>query len=101
MIVVLGEVRVAAGAIDQVREAITTMETESRKEPGCHTYAFSEDVSDPTMIRISEVWECMDDLQAHFGMPHMAAFGAALGQIDIQSMEVKAWELGADVPMPV
>ena len=34
-------------------------------------------------------------------MPHMAEFGPALAQIDIQSMEVKAWELGEAVPMPV
>jgi quinol monooxygenase YgiN len=101
MIVVLGEVRVAEGAIDAVREAIATMETESRKEPGCHTYAFSVDVSDPSMVRISEVWESMADLQAHFATPHMAAFGAALGKLDVQSMDVKAWELGAAVPMPV
>ena len=101
MIVVLGEVRVAAGAIDAVSEAITTMETESRKEPGCHTYAFSVDVSDPTLVRISEVWEDMADLQAHFTMPHMAEFGAALGKIEVKSMEVKAYELGAAVAMPV
>ena len=101
MIVVLGEVRVDAGAIEQVSEAIAKMETESRKEPGCHTYAFSVDLSDPTMVRISEVWEDLAALQTHFTMPHMAEFGAALGQVDIKSMEVQAYELGASVPMPV
>lgn len=101
MIVVLGELKVAEGAVDGVKDAIATMETESRREPGCHTYAFSVDVSDPTMVRIAEVWESMADLQAHFSTPHMAAFGAALGNLEVQSMEVKAYELGAAVPMPV
>jgi quinol monooxygenase YgiN len=101
MIVVLGEIRVAEGAVEVVRDAIATMEAESRKEPGCHTYAFSEDLSDPTLVRITEVWESLADLQAHFTMPHMAEFGAALGKLDIQSMQVKAYELGAPVPMPV
>lgn len=101
MIVVLGEVRVAEGAIAAVSDAITRMEAESRKEPGCHTYAFSVDVSDSTLLRITEVWENMADLQAHFTMPHMAEFSAALGQIEVKSMEVKAWELGDAVAMPV
>ena len=101
MIAVLVEIRVDEGAIASVKDAIATMENESRKEPGCHTYAFSVDINDPTMVRITEVWESMADLQAHFGMPHMADFGAALASIEIQSMEVKAHELGETVPMPV
>lgn len=101
MIVVLGEVRVAEGAVATVGDAIARMETESRKEPGCHTYAFSIDVSDPTLVRITEVWEDMADLQAHFTMPHMADFTAALSRIEVKSMEVKAWELGGAVAMPV
>jgi len=101
MLVVIAEVRVGPGAVEAVKDAVATMETESRKEPGCHTYAFSVDISDPGMIRITECWESQADLEAHFGMPHMAGFSAALGQIDIQSMDVKAWELGAEVPMPV
>ena len=100
MIVVIAEVRVGEGAVEAVRDAIATMETESRKESGCRTYAFSQDISDPTMVRITELWESEEDLKAHFGMPHMAAFGAALGSMDIRSMDVKAFELGAPVAMP-
>ena len=101
MLVVIAELRVTEGAVDGIKDAIATMETESRKEPGCHTYAFSVDLNDPTMLRITELWESREILQAHFATPHMAAFGQALGKLDIQSMEVKAYELGAEVPMPV
>lgn len=101
MIVVMVEVRVGEGAVEAVKDAIATMETESRKEPGCQTYAFSVDINDPTMMRIIERWESEEALKAHFGMPHMAAFGAAIGSIDVKSMEVQAFELGAPVAMPV
>ena len=100
MLIINAEIRVAADSVAQVRDAIGLMETESRKEPGCQCYAFSVDISDPTMVRITERWDSMADLQAHFGMPHMAAFGAALGQIDIQSMDVKCYEVAAEVPLP-
>jgi len=101
MVIVIVEVRVKEGAVDPVRDAIATMETESRKEPGCHTYAFSTDINDPTMVRITELWQDRAALEAHFGMPHMAEFSAALGQLDVQSMDVRAHELGPEVPMPV
>ena len=63
MLIVLAEVRVAEEAVAAVRDAIATMEVESRKEPGCITYAFSVDVSDSSMVRISERWNSAADLE--------------------------------------
>lgn len=100
MIVVVAEVRVGEGAVDALKDAIATMETESRKEEGCHRYAFSTDISDPTMVRITELWESADHLRQHFTVPHMADFAAAMGSAEILSMEVQAYELGEPVPMP-
>jgi quinol monooxygenase YgiN len=101
MVIVNVKVKVEAGAIESIKDAVAAMETESRKEPGCHTYAFSVDVNDPTTVRITEHWESRADLQNHFTLPHMASFGAALGQINILSMEGKAFEAGEEVPLPI
>ena len=101
MIVVIVEVRIEEGAEAAAKDAIATMETESRKEPGCHTYAFSVDINDPTMMRIIERWESEEALHAHFATPHMAAFSQAIGSIGVLSMDVQAYELGAKVAMPV
>lgn len=101
MIIIVVEVKVEEGAVESIKDAVAAMETESRKEPGCHTYAFSVDVSDPTTVRITERWESAADLEAHFTMPHMAAFSAALGQINIQSMDGHAYEVAGEVPLPI
>ncbi|MFT5696806.1 MAG: quinol monooxygenase YgiN [Myxococcota bacterium] len=100
MLVVVAEVTVAAGAIEGVRDALATMETESRNEPGCQTYAFSVDVNDATMVRITERWDSMDALQAHFKTPHMAAFGAAIAQVQPSNMDVKVYEIAKEVELP-
>ena len=100
-IVVIAEVRVAEGAVDNARAAITKMETETHKEPGCQLYAFSESISDPTLVRIIERWDSMDDLKGHFSTPHMAEFNGAMGAMGVQSMEVKVYELGDELPLPV
>lgn len=100
MLIVMAEVVTRAGTIDQVRDALKTMEIETRKESGCVTYAFSVDVSDPNKLRISERWESMDALKAHFKTPHMATFGGVLGKHPPVSMDVKLYEVARELPLP-
>jgi quinol monooxygenase YgiN len=100
MIIVMGEIRIAEGALEPVKGAIATMETESLKESGCEAYSFSTRVSDPTVVHITERWQTMDDLAAHFAEPHMAEFQAALSQVEILGMEVKAYDVKGEVPLP-
>lgn len=100
MIIVMGEIRIAEGAIEPVKGAIATMEAESLKEPGCEAYSFSTCISDPTLMRITERWQSMEDLAAHFTLPHMAEFQAALSQVEILGMDVKAFDVSGEVPLP-
>jgi quinol monooxygenase YgiN len=100
MLIVAGEIVVEKGAIEAVREALQKVERATRAEAGCITYAFSVDVSDPQMVRIFERWESLDALRAHLQMPHMAEFGAAVGKIQPKSVNVQAYEIAAEVPLP-
>ena len=65
MIIVCVEVVTEEGAVDKVRDALASMETETRKEAGCISYAFSIDVTDPCTMRVSERWESMEALRVH------------------------------------
>ena len=100
MLIVAGEVVVDGDAVDQVRDALRTMEEETRKEPGCVSYAFSQDISSPTTLRISERWESMEALEAHFKTPHMAAFGATLAKHPPKGMDVKVYEVARERELP-
>ncbi len=100
MLIVAGEIVVAEGAVEQVRDALNSMETETRKEAGCRAYAFSVDVNDPKMVRIFERWENMEALEAHMQTPHMAEFGLAVGKIAPQSVDVKVYEVSREVDLP-
>jgi quinol monooxygenase YgiN len=92
MIIVVVEVKVDSGAAAKVKEAITKMETATRQEAGCITYAFSVDVSDDTTIRVIERWKSMDDIRSHMASPHMAEFNAAMGAIRPKGLDIKAYE---------
>jgi quinol monooxygenase YgiN len=37
----------------------------SRQDRGCVQYAMSADAVDPAVVRLFEIWESPDDLQAH------------------------------------
>jgi len=100
MIIVNAEAVVEEGAIEKVRAALAKMEKASLAEPGCHVYAFSTDISDPTMVRITERWESMEALEAHFKMPHMAEFMAAMGDLQPSSVDIKCYEIAREVPLP-
>ncbi len=93
MIVVNAVIKTTAENIEAMREAIATMETASRAETGCHDYTFSVELNDPTTLRITEKWDNMDALGAHFGMPHMADFQAAMAANPPESVEAKFYEV--------
>jgi quinol monooxygenase YgiN len=44
----------------------------TRAEDGCIEYNYGEDVLDPGLIRVSELWDSREQLMAHMKAPHMA-----------------------------
>jgi quinol monooxygenase YgiN len=99
MIIILVEVGVKDGGSDQVRQAVTRMEQATRKEPGCVSYAFSTDVSDPNTVRVTERWKSLDDIRAHMASPHMAQFQQDVMALEPTSLSVKAYE-AKEIDMP-
>lgn len=93
MIVVNGVVRSTQEAISALQGAVAAMETASRAEEGCLDYTFSIELSESTVIRITEKWENLESLQAHFNTPHMAEFQAAMGAYPPESMDVHFYEV--------
>jgi quinol monooxygenase YgiN len=100
VIIVMGEIVVEPGAADKVRDALAEMEAETHKEPGCITYAFSVDATNAGMVRISERWNAMEDIEKHMATPHMAKFMEAVIAIEPKSVDVKAFEVAKEVKLP-
>ena len=98
MIVVNAVITATADTIAALKDAIAAMETASRAEPGCHDYTFSVELNNPDVLRITEKWASMEDLQAHFAMPHMADFQAAMAANPPQAVEAKFYEVTEVTP---
>ena len=96
MILVTGWVRLSPDDIEQALPAARTMMAASQAEDGCFEYAYSRDLTDPGMIRVTERWRDIAALEAHFRTPHMAAWRAALSQVRLLERHVIAYEIASE-----
>jgi quinol monooxygenase YgiN len=92
MILVMGELQLAAGGAVAVRRLLADHACACSAEEGCDLYAFSFDAANPDLIRVSERWASVEALAAHGVAPHQKAFGRALREHPIERMSVKAWD---------
>lgn len=99
MLIVLAKARVGDGALEAARAAIAAMVEASRAEEGCIDYTFTADVLDPAMLHIVEKWRDGDALAAHFATPHMAAFGTAIADLDVEIIEAIRYEADEGAPV--
>ena len=92
MIVIEGTVRVPPDQIDAARHAMEKMIRASRAEAGCLDYAYSLDLIDPGLVRVTERWENREALAAHFTTPHMADWRAQFATFDITDRSLRLYE---------
>ena len=62
MLVIGAEIRIAEENMEAMADLCRTMVEETVKEPACITYAFSQDFSEPGLVRIFEAWESQEGL---------------------------------------
>jgi quinol monooxygenase YgiN len=85
VIAVLGSFRLPPEAVEQARPLMRAVVAATLAEPGCRTYSYAEDVTEPGLFRVMEQWDSREALAAHFATPHMRAWAeqrAALGLFD-------------------
>lgn len=99
MLIVLGEAKLGAGALDEGREAFTEMVEASRAEEGCIAYSYGVDVLDPAKFMIVEKWVDDAALAAHSASAHMAAFQAAVAKIDITITQLAKYQADDGSPL--
>lgn len=92
MIIVAGTITLPADKIEAMRAPARTMVAATQKEAGCRVYSFAEDLTEPGLVRIFEIWESMEALQAHFTAPHMGAWRAAMATFGVSGAKVSVYE---------
>lgn len=79
MIAIIGHIDVEPEARDRLVAATADLQrATAHDEPGCVVYTIAADPANPGRIRIVELWESAEALDAHFRHPNFAATGEAL-----------------------
>lgn len=99
MILISGLIELADNDVDAMKTAATAMASATRKEDGCHAYAFYQDIENPAVFRVFEEWESDDALKAHFNAPHMAVFRAALSEATIVRRDLTRYVVSDSGPL--
>ena len=99
MIVIHASVLIDPAKTDAAIAAAKEMMGESRKEPGCHAYTFTLDLSEKGRFHIIEEWESDEALAVHFKAPHMAKFQAVVPTLGLKEMKATRFVVSSHGPL--
>ena len=91
MIVVIGQFRMPAEHMLAARPLMEKVMLATRAEDGCVEYNYAEDVLDPGLIRVSEVWHNRDQLTAHLQTQHMKTWGEERIALGLSGRAIKVF----------
>ena len=95
MIAVLGTFRFPPDALEQARPLMRAVIEATLAEPGCLAYSYAEDIAEPGLFRVTELWDSRDHLAAHFEAPHMKAWVQQRTALGFFDRDISLYELGA------
>lgn len=82
-VIVSGTFRATQGLNPDVRMAMSLMMAASRAEDGCQTYSYAQDVEDPQLVHVFEVWRDRAAFEAHRQAPHLRDWRARWPQLGL------------------
>jgi quinol monooxygenase YgiN len=81
------------------REPMARMIEASRAEDGCVKYAFAEDVLDPGLIHVSELWRDQAALEKHASSAHMGAWRQVGRELGVGERNIRIYEVDEGRPL--
>lgn len=99
MIAVLGTFRLP---VDTQAEAVVAMRevvAATLQEAGCRAYAYAQDVTDPELFRVTELWDSREALGAHFAAPHMVRWVEQRAALGFHDRRITLHEIGEGEPV--
>ncbi len=95
-LIVAGTVRVPPEQVSALKPQMKQMVEASRGEEGCLDYCYAEDVLDPGLIRVFELWRDEAALASHFQTEHMARWRAAWPQFGVTERKLSAYDVASE-----
>lgn len=98
MLLIVGTIRLPAETLPDARPVMKRIVDASRAEDGCLDYSYAEDLFDPGLIHIRELWTEQAALDRHFTTDHIADWRAAWPKLGIGDRNLRIYEVGEPRP---
>ena len=98
MLLVVGTVRLPAEKMEAARPIMKRIADASRAEEGCVEYIYAEDVFDPGLIHVKELWVDQLALDRHFATEHLAQWRNEWPSLGIGQRNLRIYDVGEPRP---
>jgi quinol monooxygenase YgiN len=99
-LILAGTVRVAPERLEALRPHAVEMMKATRQEAGCIAYAFSEDLAEPGLIHVFEIWRDPAALAEHGASAHMTVWRAASAEAGLSDRRLATYDIASVTPRP-
>ncbi|MFS2326065.1 putative quinol monooxygenase [Brucella sp. H1_1004] len=95
MLLIIGTIRLPAEKLDEARPVMQQMIEASRAENGCIEYTYSQDILQPSLIHVKELWRDRVSLDKHFISDHIEKWRSKWPKLGITDRNLMLYEVGA------
>ena len=99
MLLIIGTIRLPASMMAAARPVMARMIAASRAEIGCLDYSYAEDIRDPGLIRVTELWRDQAALDRHFAAEHLLEWRPEWSRLQISDRDLRVYDVTE--PRPV
>ncbi len=92
-IAVYGVLRFPTEKVASILPHLKAMVEATREHDGCIAYYVAEDIFDPGLFRISELWPDLESLQRHSQAPHIPPWHAALRESGVLERKYTIYDI--------
>jgi quinol monooxygenase YgiN len=95
MLLIVGTFAIPPDNLPAVRPVMNQMVRSSRPEDGCEEYVYAEDLFEPRLIHVKELWRDQSALDLHFASGHLAEWRSSWVRFGIGSRNLRVYEVDA------
>jgi quinol monooxygenase YgiN len=99
VIIVAGTLRVPPESLQRLLPHAAEVIAATRAEPGCQVYSFAEDLLEPGLIRIFEIWDTRAHLDAHGEAAHMSPWREAVTAAGTTARDIRIYTAEGGEPL--
>jgi quinol monooxygenase YgiN len=94
-LIIAGTVKVPPAKLAMFRPYMEAMVRLSREEAGCIDYAYAEDILEPGLIRVFEIWRDRSALESHVNSTNIADWRASWTKFGVSERRLIAYEVAS------